>query len=115
MARIREWSDDEVSRLRESYGSNKTFEEIELEFPARTSNAIRLKASRLGIKRPLMLGNLIQARPLQFKSGNGETDGYLLKCKECSTWIQVDENIERRASILSCGKCGSMYQVLMES
>lgn len=114
MARIREWSDEEVSRLREIYGSNKTFEEIELEFPTRTSNAIRLKASRLGIKRPLIPGNLIQASPLQFKSGNGEKDGYLLKCKQCNTWIQVDDNIEKRASILSCGKCGSMYQVLME-
>ncbi len=114
MARVKEWSDEEVSKLREVYVSNKTFEEIELEFPARTSNAIRLKASRLGLKRPLILGNLIQAHPIQFKSNNGGEDGYLLKCKQCSTWIQMDDNIERRASILSCGKCGSMYQVLTE-
>ena len=113
MARIREWSDAEVNMLRSLYGTNKTFEEIEHEFPARTSNAIRLKASRLGLKRPLLMGSLIQARPLQFKSGNGES-GYLLKCKECRTWIQIDESIERNTSILSCGKCGSMYQVLME-
>jgi hypothetical protein len=114
MARIKEWSDEEVSLLRDVYGSNKTFEEIELEFPARTSNAIRLKASRLGLKRPIFMGDLIQARPLKFKSGNGGESGYVLKCKECNSWIQVDERIERHTSILSCGKCGSMYQVLME-
>jgi hypothetical protein len=114
MARINEWSDEEVNLLRDLYVSNKTFDEIELEFPARTGNAIRLKASRLGLRRPLIPGNLIQARPLQFKSANGDEDGYLLRCKQCDTWVQVDEDIERRASILSCGKCGSMYQVLME-
>ena len=114
MARINEWSDDEVNRLRGLYGSNKTFEEIEHEFPARTSNAIRLKASRLGLKRPLLMGSMVQARPLQFKSGDGSESGYLLKCKECRSWIQIDESIERHTSILSCGKCGSMYQVLME-
>lgn len=114
MARIRDWSDEEVNKLRSLYVSNKTFEEIELEFPARTGNAIRLKASRLGLKRPLYPDNIIQARPLLFKSGNGEEDGYLLKCKHCDTWVQIDEEIERRDSILSCGNCGSMYQIYME-
>lgn len=114
MARINEWSDDEVSRLRSLYGSNKTFEEIELEFPARTSNAIRLKASRLGLKRPIFMGSVVQARPLQFKSGGEGKAGFLLKCKECRSWIQIDEGIESHTSILSCGNCGSMYQVLME-
>jgi len=116
MARIKEWTDEEVARLHELYGSNRTFEEIEVEFPMRTSNAIRLKASRLGIKRPLIPENFIQARPLLFKSGNGDgKDGFILKCKQCSSWVQVDMDIEDRASVLSCGQCGSMYQVLIES
>ena len=115
MARIREWTNDEVARLYELYGSNRTFEEIELEFPMRTSNAIRLKASRLGIRRPLIPGNFIQTKPLLFRSGNGDGNGgFILKCKHCGSWIQVDKDIEKRASILSCGQCGSMYQFLME-
>lgn len=116
MARIREWTDEEVARLHELYGSNKTFEEIEVEFPMRTSNAIRLKASRLGIRRPLIPGNFIQTKPLLFRSGNVDgNDGFILKCNQCGSWIYVDKDIEKRASLLSCGHCGSMYQVLIES
>jgi hypothetical protein len=115
MARINEWTDEEVARLHKLYGSNRTFEEIELEFPLRTSNAIRLKASRLGIRRPLIPRNFIQAKPLILKTGNHDgSDGFILKCNQCGSWIQVDKDIERRASILNCGQCGSMYQVLME-
>ena len=115
MARINEWTDEEVARLHELYGSNRTFEEIELEFPLRTSNAIRLKASRLGIRRPLIPGNFIQAKPLIFKTGNHDgSDGFILKCNQCGSWIQVDKDIERRASILNCGQCGSMYHILVE-
>ena len=116
MARIREWTDEEVARLHELYVSNRTFEEIEVEFPLRTSNAIRLKASRLGIRRPLIPLNYIQAKPLMFKSGNGDgNDGFILKCNQCGSWVQVDKDIERRASVMSCGSCGSVYQILVES
>ena len=116
MARINEWTDEEVERLHKLYGSNRTFEEIEVEFPMRTSNAIRLKASRLGIRRPLIPGNFIQAKPLLFRSGNGDgNDGFILKCKQCGSWVQIDQDIENRTSVLSCGQCGSMYQVLIES
>jgi len=115
MTKIKEWTDEEVARLHNLYGSNRTFEEIELEFPMRTSNAIRLKASRLGIRRPLIPGNFIHAKPLLLRSGNGDgNDGFILKCKQCGSWVQVGKDIEKRASILSCGQCGSMYQVLME-
>ena len=115
MTRINEWTDEEVERLHEQYGSNKTFEEIELEFPMRTSNAIRLKASRLGIRRPLTPGNFIQAKPIIFRTDNHDgSDGFVMKCKQCDSWIQVDKDIERRASILNCGQCGSMYHILVE-
>lgn len=111
MARIKEWTDEEVAKLYELYGSNKTFEEIELEFPMRTSNAIRLKASRLGIRRPLILGNIVQAKPVMFKTSddNGK-DGILIKCKQCKTWVQIDGDKAAHASVLSCGQCGSLYQ-----
>ena len=116
MARIKEWTDEEVARLHELYGSNRTFEEIEVEFPLRTSNAIRLKASRLGIRRPLIPGHFFQSTPHLFRSGNSDgNDGFILKCNQCGSWVQVEKDIEKQASVLNCGHCGSMYQVLIES
>jgi translation initiation factor 2 beta subunit (eIF-2beta)/eIF-5 len=114
MVKIKEWTDEEVERLRELYTSNKTFDEIVDKFPMRTENAIRLKASRLGIKRPF-IGDVVQVKPLAFKSWNGGREsGYLMKCKECGSWIQVDEESHRDNSLLSCGKCGSLYQVITD-
>lgn len=114
MVKVKEWTDDEVQRLRELYTSNKTFDEIVEKFPLRTENAIRLKASRLGIKRPY-IGNVTQLRPLSFTKGNrGRASGYILKCKDCGSWIQVDEKTQRDSGVVSCGKCGSLYQVLVD-
>ena len=114
MAKVKEWTDEEVERLRELYTSNKTFDEIVEKFPLRTENAIRLKASRLGIKRPI-IGDVIQVKPLSYKSGRmGNSSGYLLKCKECGSWIQVDQRTQSSASIISCGKCGNLYQVITD-
>jgi len=112
MVKSKEWTDEEVERLRTLYTSNRTFEEIAERFPIRTNNAIRLKASRLGLKRPI-LGNVFQMRPLMYKPSNGEgTSGYLFKCKECGSWIQVDEDTRNSTSVICCGKCSSFYQVL---
>jgi hypothetical protein len=48
-----EWSQEELKKLRELYPrSDKTIEEIVSQLPGRTQNAIRLKASRLGLIRP---------------------------------------------------------------
>lgn len=114
MVRIQKWTDEEVRRIRELYTSNKTFDEIAEKFPSRTDNAIRLKASRLGLKRPI-LGDIIQVKPLSYKSGrNEESSGYLMKCKECGSWIQVDEDAPGSTGIVSCGKCGNYYQVLSD-
>lgn len=112
MVKDKEWTDEEVERLRELYTSNRTFEEIAERFPLRTDNAIRLKASRLGLKRPIV-GNIIQMRPLSYKPIHGkEICGYLIKCRDCGSWIQVDEETQQRTCVLSCAKCGSFYQVL---
>jgi len=114
MVKIQEWTDEEVKLLRDLYTSNKTFEEIVERFPKRTENAIRLKASRLGIKRPI-LGNVIHVQPLMYKSGKGDDlSGYLMKCKECGSWIQVDDDSRNRSTVISCNKCGNLYQVLTD-
>ena len=115
MARVREWSDEEVGRLTELYTSNKSFEDILLEFPFRSSNAVRLKASRMGLRRPTLPVDLIQAEKVQFRSpDDGGTMGYLIKCKECGQWIQA-ERIGGACQTIRCGECGSLYQVLTES
>ena len=114
MVKVKEWTDEEVERLRELYTSNKTFDEIADMFPLRTENAIRLKASRLGIKRPY-IGDVIQVKPLTFKSlSSRESQEYLLKCNDCGSWMQIDRTSQNSASVISCGTCGNLYQVLAD-
>ncbi|MBN2334037.1 hypothetical protein JXL21_00660 [Candidatus Bathyarchaeota archaeon] len=116
MARVREWTDSEVQRLRELYTSTRSFDEITLEFPARTSNAIRLKASRLGIKRPTLETHFINAQKVTLQSLGGDAvKGYLLKCRDCGTWIHADRLATGICQTISCSECGSLYEVLTES
>jgi hypothetical protein len=113
MARVKEWSDEEVNRLAELYTSNKTFDEVMLEFPSRTSNAVRLKASRLGLRRPNILLDFTQSNRFKFQSLEDESNtGYLLKCEECGSWIQVDnvrKGIFRTVRCLNCGTNNEIY------
>ena len=114
MVKIKEWSDKEVERLRKLYISNKTFDEIAEKFPSRTGNAIRLKASRLGIKRPI-IDNIVQIKPFVHKLGDvDESTSYLIKCRECGSWIQVVENPQTKKNSKSCEKCGVFYNVLAD-
>jgi hypothetical protein len=49
-----EWSQEELNKLKELYSHpNKTVEEIASQLPRRTQNAIRLKAYRLKLHRPI--------------------------------------------------------------
>jgi len=98
------------------YTSNKAFDEIMLEFPSRTSNAIRLKASRMGLKRPTLPVNLIQAERLRYNSLGGDGPaGYLIKCSECGSWIQADRMGGAACQTICCGECGALYEVLTDS
>lgn len=46
------WTDTEIKKLRKMYANTDfTIDEILKEFPNRTMNAVRLKASRIGIER----------------------------------------------------------------
>jgi len=49
------WTNEEIKLLEELYSSELTIEEIAEYFPGRSINAIRLKASRMGFKRPVTL------------------------------------------------------------
>jgi hypothetical protein len=116
MARIKEWSDEEVERLEELYTSSMPFDEIVVHFPLRTSNAIRLKASRLGLRRPTIPTNFIQTKRVKFQSvdDNGFT-GYLIKCNKCGEWIQLDSLDESLTQTICCPECESIYQLLADS
>jgi hypothetical protein len=112
MVKMKEWSDKEVERLRELYPSEKTFEEIVEKFPHRTENAIRLKASRLGIKRPCFW-DIIQLKPIKFRSNrNTNSKGYLIKCNRCGSWMQVGENSQKGQNFLRCARCGTRAYLL---
>ena len=116
MDRVREWSDEEVKRLTKLYTSNKPFDEIVVDFPSRTSNAIRLKASRMGLKRPTLPVNLIQAEKVRYHSLGGDgAAGYLIKCSECGSWIQADRMGGVACQTICCGECGALYEVLTDS
>jgi len=57
MPKKREWGKGELEKLSKLYDDNKaTIEEMMLQLPGRTENAIRLKASRLGLARPVIDG-----------------------------------------------------------
>ena len=116
LAKAREWSDEEVRRLTELYSSNKPFEDIVLELSSRSSNAIRLKASRMGLRRPTLPVNLIHAEKVRFQSmGEDGTMGYLIKCRECGSWIQAERMSGGICQTICCGECGALYEVLTES
>jgi translation initiation factor 2 beta subunit (eIF-2beta)/eIF-5 len=112
MVKLRLWSEKEIKRLRELYTSNQTFDEIIKKFPSRSENAIRLKASRLGLKRPI-ISNINQMNPLNYISiSNGELSGHLLKCTNCGSWIKIYEKNNESVEVISCKKCGNFNQIL---
>ena len=115
MAKARAWTDDEVDRLRKLYSSMMSFDEIDLEFPSRTSNAIRLKASRLGLRRPTLETHLIRAQRVTVQGdGDDAVKGYLLKCRECGAWIHAERIVSGICQTISCDECGALYEVLTE-
>jgi hypothetical protein len=116
MARIKEWSDEEVERLEKLYTSNMPFDEVVVHFPKRTSNAIRLKASRLGLRRPTIPTSLIQTKKVMFHSVEDDgSKGYLIKCNECGGWIQVESFQDSKTFTICCPDCESIYQLLADS
>jgi hypothetical protein len=100
-----EWSEEEVQLLKELYPSKMTVDEMVVFFPKRTINALRLKASRLGIKRPYFK-SMVQFHPIKYISnGKKKSSGYLFKCGGCSSWIQFDDRNKTDSSFITCTKC----------
>ena len=96
---MRRWTREEIERLKALYASDIPFEEIVKAFPGRSPNAIRLKASRLGLRR---LHPPAEARSLIVQEGDVER--LLVKCGVCGHWMEVED--ADRGFIL-CERCGS--------
>ncbi len=90
------------------YTSEKSFEEIIMFFPRRTPNAIRLKASRLGLRRPTIPSSLLPSSILLCSEENGNSRGYLYRCRECGSWIQVKKEDEASENAVICNNCKSV-------
>lgn len=108
MSYVTEWTEAEIQRLKLLYTSEKLFDEIVEAFPGRTSNAIRIKASRLGLRRPTPTSDIRSQGILLISEGYDGHYNYLLRCSECGSWIQVNgEDVAEESSIAVCDKCGS--------
>jgi DNA-directed RNA polymerase subunit RPC12/RpoP len=108
MLERRLWSKEEVGKLKLLYLSVRPFEDIIDTFPMRTANAIRQKASRLGLRRPIVSHSLLESQTvLRCTDGNGGDEEYLFKCGSCGSWIHVNlmDDVENRTIV--CSKCNT--------
>lgn len=100
------WSEEEIRKLRILYISGASFDEIEKELPTRSSNAIRQKASRLGIRRPAAFDTASSSQNvLRISNGNGDVDDYIFRCGGCGNWIHANLNGKGEDRTIICSQC----------
>jgi len=109
----RRWTNNEISTLKQMYIADTAFEEIRDAFPARTINAIRQKASRLGLRRPVIKSSLFDSQSSIKCSVNGNDEVYLFKCIDCGNWIQVNINNEEENQTINCPRCQSISKFII--
>ena len=113
MAKTSVWTKEEVERLCDLYPSQKSFDEIVKEFPHRSPNAIRLKASRMGLRRPaLTLGMYHEGKPILRSELNGDSKGYIMKCSECGGWVMIGNLDEGEQNAVVCKRCDAFFRIL---
>jgi hypothetical protein len=109
MLERRFWTDEEMDMLRVLYISGRSFDEINAAFPERSANAIRQKASRLGVKRPVVSNSLCESKSvLRCSNGKGGDDVFLFKCGDCGNWIHVDTSDQHENQTVVCSQCKSV-------
>lgn len=106
------WTNSEISTLKKMYIADTAFEEIREAFPLRTVNAIRQKASRLGLRRPVIKSSLIDSQSSIKCSANGSDEVYLFKCIDCGHWIQVNISSEKDNQTIHCPRCHSVSKFI---
>jgi hypothetical protein len=103
------WTDKEINRLKLLYESVSLFDEVTKAFPHRTSNAIRLKASRLGLRRPIVTSLLCESQTVLLCSNiKKNKDEYLFKCGGCGKWILVDLDNNAIDKTIVCPECSDV-------
>ena len=105
------WSKVEERMLRFMYLAGTSFEEIGRAFPDRTPNAIRLKASRLGLKRPSISSSFLESpNVLRFSDGNGDS-GFFFKCSGCGSWTHAKINDDEVHTVV-CRECNTVCRYI---
>ena len=105
------WSQVEKQILRFMYLAGTSFDEIGEAFPERSSNAIRLKASRLGLKRPAISSSILESpNVLRFSDGNGDS-GFFFRCSGCGSWThaQIDDDEDHT---VKCRECSTVCRYI---
>lgn len=109
MSRSRPWSEEEEERLRLLYPSGRAFEEVAKAFPRRSANAIRQKASRLGLRRITFAHTILDTQTvLRCSNGDGGDEEYLFKCVECGNWMHVNLPDDAENKTIVCSQCRSV-------
>lgn len=109
MSRSRPWSEEEEERLRLLYPSGRAFEEVAKAFPVRSENAVRLKASRLGLKRLTIAHSILDTQTvLRCSNGDGGNEEFLFKCVECGNWTHVNLSENAENETIVCSQCRSV-------
>jgi hypothetical protein len=107
------WSDEEEVKLRTLYISARSFEEIDKEFPDRSPNAIRIKASRLGLRRPeVSVSNNETPNMLKLSNGDDSEENFF-KCSGCGGWIHYEMDDEDDVNTIVCPQCKSVCRYIV--
>ena len=106
------WSEGEERMLSVMYLAGTSFDEIGQAFPERSPNAIRLKASRLGLKRPYVSASILESpNVLRFSDGNGDS-GFFFKCSGCGSWTHAKIEDEEDVHTVECRECSTVCRYI---
>lgn len=102
------WSEVEERMLRFMYLAGTSFDDIGQAFPERSPNAIRLKASRLGLKRQHISSPILESpNVLRFSDGNGDS-GFFFRCSGCGSWTHADIEGDDDVHTVECRECNTV-------
>ncbi|MEM2893502.1 MAG: hypothetical protein QW638_04600 [Candidatus Bathyarchaeia archaeon] len=101
----RRWTEEEINRLRAHYSSDVSIDSLSEALPGRTTQAIRQKASRLGLRREVPQPRYLHS-PILVCRGEGDYEGLLIRCSNCGSWMRVDLRKGSSDEKIRCEGCG---------
>lgn len=105
----RRWTEEEISKLRAYYASDAPIDSLIQALPGRSIQAIRQKASRLGLRR--MASQPEYPSPPILLCREGASEGLLLRCSNCGSWIRVELRGGSDGEKIICGSCGYILRL----